>query len=375
MKSSHKQIIYSQNLKIQNTISKKRLPLRQTFQSITSLDITLFFRQLVTLISAGIPIVQGCDILAHGQENASFKIIIQAIKNELEAGKNLMNALKKFPQYFDDLTCQLIHAGEQSGSLETILLRIAHYKEKSLRLKNQILQALFYPTLTFIVAITVTLIMLTWVVPRFQELFETMHGHLPAFTLFIIRISQILREKLWIMIVPVLFTLLFFYLFKTHQNFKHSIDHVLLKIPLANKLLKKILLARFARTLATTFASGVPIIAALKITAATCGNNTFIKSILTLQIKIATGQQLHLAMSQDPIFPKMTIQMIKVGEESGSLETMLEKIAEIYESDIDHFVAHISRLLEPLIMVILGALIGGLVIAMYLPIFKLGTVI
>lgn len=342
---------------------------------ISSLDVAIFFRQLATLITANIPIVQSCEILSRNQEKFQLKKLILSLKQEIESGKNLTKALQKFPRYFDDITCQLVHAGEKSGTLETMLKRIAQYKEKSIRLKKQILQALFYPTIIFIVAIIVSIMLLTLVVPRFADLFNTMHGHLPTFTLYIIALSNFMRSYAYLGILPLLAVILLSYFFKNSIRMKNKIDHLLLCTPFLGNLLKKIILARFSRNLATTFAAGVPITDALHIIAKISGNSIFTQAIMTLQKNVNSGQQLHLAMQQNPLFPAMPIQMIKIGEETGSLEHMLEKIAEWYEADIDHFIANLSQLLEPLIMIILGVLIGGLVIAMYLPIFKLGTVL
>lgn len=350
--------------------------MKHIFQKkISIFDITIFFRQLSTLISASVPIIQSLEILRHAQEKLLFQKLIYSIKNEIESGKTLTNALRKFPRYFDDLTCHLIHAGEQSGTLDTMLKRIAHYKEKSLTLKNRIKQALFYPSIISFVAIAVTIIMLTFVVPRFADLFQSMHSHLPAFTLFIVGLSNLLRENSFLFLIPIIACIIVMYYFKTSREFKNYIDHILLKIPILNTLIQKIILARLTRSLATTYAAGVPITQALKTIAHLSSNHDYTQAIIGLQTQVASGQQLHTAMRMNILFPIMPIQMIKIGEESGTLEHMLEKIADIYESDIEHWVANLSHLLEPLIMIILGVLIGGLVIAMYLPIFKLGTVI
>lgn len=344
-------------------------------KKISTLDIAIFFRQLATLIAAGVPIVQSCEIMRQSHEKMQFKNLIDALKKEIEAGKNLVSGLRKFPRYFDDLICHLIHAGEQAGTLEIMLKRIAHYKEKSLRLKNQITQALFYPMMIFLVATIVSITMLTFVVPRFSDLFSSMHGKLPFFTLFIISLSNFIRHNIWLGILPVFAIALFSYFFKTSLQVKQHFDHLILHIPFLGNVCKKVILARFARSLATTFAAGIPITEALKMIANASGNHDYTKAIFNLQKEVSVGLQLHSAMQLNPLFPPMPIQMIKIGEESGSLEHMLEKIAEIYEADIDHLVANLSHLLEPLIMTILGVLIGGLVIAMYLPIFKLGTLL
>jgi type IV pilus assembly protein PilC len=354
------------------TIAIKHKKLFKTFtKKITAIDIALFFRQLATLISASIPIVQSFEILRQSQENPSLSTLIQSLKKEVEAGKNLVIALRKFPNYFDDLTCYLIQIGEQTGTLEIMLKRIAYHKEKSITLRNQIKQALFYPSMIFSVAILVSLVMLLFIVPRFAELFQTMHGQLPLFTQCIVNLSTGLRNYYWLVLIPILLFIITAPKIWRHPEFKQRFDTIILRVSIVNK----IILTRFLRSLSITFAAGVPIAEALKILAPTTGNQKFTKIISELYQGVFKGQQLHQAMRPQSLFPLMTIQMIKVGEESGTLEHMLTKIAEIYESDIDHLIEQFKQLLEPLIMIILGALIGGLVIAMYLPIFKLGTVI
>lgn len=358
------------------TLTKKRKKIRHYFnKKISALDIALFFRQLATLISSGIPIVQSCEILRQSQEKDSLRILINSIKTEIEAGKSLVSGLQNFPRHFDSLICNLIYAGEQTGTLEIMLKRIATNKEKALQFKNQIKQALFYPTLILVVAIMVTIIMLMFIVPRFAELFQSMHGQLPIFTQLIVNLSNYLVENIWLDLLPFFLGAVSVIYFKKSASFRNKIDHILLKIPIFNTILKKIILARFTRSLAITFAAGVPITEALLLIAETSGNNDYTKAIIALQTHIASGQQLHLTMHKNPLFPALSVQMIKVGEESGTLEHMLEKVAELYENDINHLVVNLSHSLEPLIMIILGVLIGSLVIAMYLPIFKLGTII
>ncbi len=356
----------------QCTLCKKRKSLfRKINKKITSIDITLFFRQLATLISASIPIVQACHILANNQEKILLKSLINTLKEELTAGKGFVSGLRKHPRHFDELTCQLIQTGEYTGTLEIMLNRIAQHKEKILTLKNKIIQALFYPTIIVLVAIIVTMTMLIFVVPRFEEIFQTMQGKLPAFTQLVVAISTFFRHDAWLLAIPMTGISLLIYYFKKID----ALDRLILKFPLVGNFLQKIYIARFARNLAITFAAGVPITDALKIIAHACGNHEYAIAILKLQTQIATGQQLHMAMQASSLFPLIAVQMVQVGEESGMLENMLNKIAELYESDIDHLIINLSYLLEPLIMIILGVLIGGLVIAMYLPIFKLGTVI
>ncbi|MHB1949108.1 MAG: type II secretion system F family protein [Gammaproteobacteria bacterium] len=357
-------------------IEKKRKPLLQKLNpKITAFDITIFFRQLATLIAANIPIVQSFEILRQAQDNPKCQTLIQIIKTEIEAGKNLVTGLRKFPQHFDELICHLVHTGEYSGTLAITLHQIADHKEKSLALRKKIKQAIFYPATVFLVAMMVSVTMLTFVVPRFADLFSAMHGHLPAFTSTVIYLSQFIRDKSWLGIFIILPVMYLIYQLKHSPEVKQRIDHLILKVPLIGNIIKKTILARFTRTLATSLAVGLPINEALKIVARTCGNQDFIKAIIALEQSVLAGQQLHSAMQLNALFPALTVQMVKIGEESGMLEHMLKKIAELYETDLDHLLANLSQMLEPLIMIILGVLIGGLVIAMYLPIFKLGTVI
>lgn len=346
--------------------SIKKIPARET---------AIFFRQLAALISAGIPIVQSCAILRESQDNTILQGIITTIRKEIENGKTLAHVTRKFPRYFDKITCQLIHTGEQSGTLEIMLKRIAFHKEKSLLLKNKIKQALFYPILIFIVAILVTLTMLIFVIPQFAELFNNSHNTLPAFTQAILTLSNLVRYHYGIVLSSCLFIGILLFTCKSSVSLSQKFDQIILSLPFIKNIIQKVILARFARNLSITFAAGVPIIDALKMIAETCGNYSYTLAILQLTNAVTQGKQLYSAMSASPLFPSMAIQMVKVGEESGKLDPMLEKIADLYESDLNYWVTNLSQLLEPLIMVILGVLIGGLVIAMYLPIFKLGNII
>ena len=366
------------NLKAQgiiiNTIYKKRFHFLKINKKISPQDIVVFFRQLATLVSSGIPLLQSCEILQNSQEKIHLQTICQQIKNDIAAGNGFANSLKKHPRHFNDLSYHLLQAGEQSGTLEIMLNRVALYQEKTLQLKRTIKQALFYPAIISLVATLVTLILLVFVVPQFEELFNNTQGTLPTFTLAVIFISKFLRAYSWLSLFPILAGIAFAYYFKTTARIRHFFDHLYLQIPILKGFLQKIFLARFSRSLAILFNAGIPIIDALHISANTINNHDYLKAINILQIDVTSGRQLHLAMQNHPLFPILTSQMVKIGEESGTLDKMLEKIAELYESDISHLVTNLSHLLEPLIMIILGVLIGGLVIAMYLPIFKLGTV-
>jgi type IV pilus assembly protein PilC len=342
-------------------------------KNISLLDIVLFFRQFATLITAGVPIAQSCQILANNQEKIILQRILHSLKNSLESGKGLSTALRQYPNYFDALTCQLIQIGEQTGTLDQILLRIAHHKEKKLALNHRIKQILFYPLCTLLITLIVSGIMLFWIVPRFAELFQPMHDKLPWITRQIFFISSVLREHAWLMLIPILGLFLFFYYLKQSKKFRQTLDRFILKLPFIGQLLKKIMLARFSHTLTITLSAGMPILDILKMLVNLSHHHDHTKAMIKLQTEIARGQQLHSAMHTSSFFPAMMIQMVRVGEESGKLENMLEKMATLYETDADQLIARLSQLLEPLIMVILGVLIGGLVIAMYLPIFKLGT--
>ena len=356
-------------------IHKKSTQLLRKQHTIRPFDIILFFRQFSTLIAAGIPIVQAIAILNQNKEQTKLFPVLSVIKNDITAGNGFAYSLRKFPQYFDEITCGLIYAGEKTGTLEIILDQIAKYKEKIFLLKNQIQQALFYPVMIFIVAITITLIMLIFIVPHFAELFSSMHSELPAFTVTIIYLAHFLQHYLLSIILVLLSCSGFLYYMRHTPQVIAIKDRLLLNTPGLSMALHKFILARFARSLAILFAAGIPITEALKILAPTTGNISYTQVVQKLFFDISGGQQLHIAMQTYKLFPRMMLQMIQVGEESGTLEKMLIKIAEFYESDLNHFIAHLNRLLEPLIMLVLGVLIGGLVIAMYLPIFKLGAIV
>lgn len=344
-------------------------------QKISFKQIVIFYRQLATLIAAGVPLTRGLSILLQNRETDLLNEIIASLKSDIEKGHHLSIAMNKYPRIFDALTRHLIHIGEQSGALETMLLRIANHKEKSLRLKNKIKQALFYPAIITFTAICVALTLLIFVVPQFAELYGNFHAVLPSFTRQVINVSYALSHYYWLTGIPILLAVCFTYRYHQSLTFKLAADKYILKTPIAGGLVKKFIVARFTRTLATTVAAGTPINDALKMLIDINHNQVFKQATQQLQTDIAAGQSLHIAMRRSGIFPVLVIQMIQVGEESGSLEQMLEKIATFYESEIDYTVNNFSQLLEPLIIIILGVLIGGLVVAMYLPIFKLGTIL
>jgi type IV pilus assembly protein PilC len=327
------------------------------------------------LITAGIPLVQSCDILLQSQKHALLSKLIQTIKSDLENGKALSAALRKHPLRFDTLSCHLVEIAEYSGTLDNMLKRIADHKEKSHALKNKIKQALFYPAIIVFVAIIVSLTMLIVVIPRFAELFASFHGQLPWLTQQVIKLADLLQRYWCLVFLPFFMVFTLKHFAKKSLRLKAAIDHYLLKIPITGELLQKFIIARYSRTLATQIAAGVPITQALKMMIDTSNNHIFKTATKNIQLDISAGQNLNKAMLAANAFPPLMIQMVKVGEESGSLEFMLEKIAEFYEDEIEFWIGNFSHLLEPLIIIILGVLIGGLVIAMYLPIFKLGTVL
>jgi type IV pilus assembly protein PilC len=344
-------------------------------QKIGALDMVVFFRQLATLVTSGVPLLQGCEILQRAQNNKSIQKLIIGIKNEIESGKGLAQGLRQFPRYFDHLTYHLVHVGEHTGTLEIMLRRIADHKEQLLKLKNKIKQALFYPCIITLVAMVVTTLMLTYIVPRFAELFQATHHPLPAFTLSVIHLANFFRSYGWVMLLPIFGLLVLPYYARTSEKIRQHFDYGLLKLPYINPLIRKIILARIAKNLATTVAAGILITDALQMIAPTTGNHFYTRALLILQAHITQGRQLHEAMQMNPLFPAMLVQMVKIGEETGMLDHLLEKFADITTAEVEHAFSVLSQVIEPLILLILGVLIGGLIIAMYLPIFKIGMII
>jgi len=352
---------------------------RQFFKSegkVTPEDIAIFARQLATMLSAGIPMVQAFEIIGVGNDKPAVQKLVLAIKSDIETGNALNQALAKHPLYFDDLFVNLIEAGEHAGALETVLDKIATYKEKTEALKKKIKKALFYPAAVLAVAVIVTVILLLFVIPQFESLFKGFGADLPAFTQFVINMSRWMQDNGWILLVIVVGAGIgFSYFYKRSRPLRQFIDRMSLQIPVIGPILKKAAIARFARTLATMFAAGVPLVEAMKSVSGATGNIVYQDAVLRMRDEIATGLRMQRAMENTGLFPNMVVQMIAVGEESGSLDEMAAKVADFYEADVDAAVDALSSLLEPLIMVILGVLVGGLVVAMYLPIFKLGAVI
>ena len=358
-------------------IKKKPKPLfGARVKAITPGDIAIFSRQLATMLGAGVPLVQAFDIIGKGHENPSMQVMLLSIKADIEGGDTLAEALKKNPLYFDELFCNLVEAGEHAGVLETLLDKIATYKEKTESMKKKIKKALTYPIAVIVVAFIVTAILLLFVVPVFEDLFKSFGADLPAFTRMVVNMSEWLKEWWWIVLGIIILTVYVFSYFKKRSRpFNHFLDKTLLKIPVVGLILIKSAIARFSRTLSTMSAAGVPLVDALQSVAGACGNIIYAEAVLKMREEVATGQRLQFAMSQAKLFPHMVQQMIAIGEESGSMDAMLAKVADFYEEEVDNLVDNLSSLMEPIIMVILGILIGGLIVAMYLPIFKMGAAV
>src|SRR5882672_2208974 len=343
---------------------------------VTAADIAIFTRQMATMMAAGIPLVQSFDIIGAGHENPAMQKLILAIKSDVEGGTALADALAKHPLHFDDLFVNLVSAGEQAGALETLLDKIATYKEKTEAIKKKIKKALFYPAAVVVVAVVVTTILLLYVIPEFESLFQGFGADLPAFTRFVIDISKFVQSTGWLLGLALVAAVIgFIQAKKRNRAVQHFVDRVMLRVPIIGPILNKSSIARYARTLSTTFAAGVPLVEALESVAGACGNIVYESAVLKMRDEVATGQRLQRAMENTDLFPNMVNQMIAVGEESGSLDAMSSKVADFYEEEVDNAVDSMSSLLEPLIMGILGVLVGGLVIAMYLPIFKMGAVV
>ncbi|EWH07857.1 hypothetical protein AT00_00125 [Pseudoalteromonas lipolytica SCSIO 04301] len=345
-------------------------------QSISAKDIALITRQIATMLIAGVPLIQSIEMIGSGAKNKSVARLMEEVGDEVKAGVPLSQALRKHPRYFDDLYCDLVASGEQSGALDKIFDRVALYKEKAEALKSKIKKAMFYPIAVLVVALIVTSILLIFVVPQFQDIFSGFGAELPAFTLMVIGISEFMQEYWWIMLIAVI---AFGYAYKEallkSKKLRDANDRAILKLPVIGMILNKAAVARYARTLSTTFAAGVPLVDALDSAAGASGNAVYRYAILEIKAEVSSGNLMNWAMRNSKIFPDMVIQMVAIGEESGSLDGMLAKVATIYEQEVDDAVDGLSSLLEPLIMAVLGVLVGGLIVAMYLPIFQLGSVI
>lgn len=357
-------------------VKKKPKPLFKKTKKILPKDIAVFSRQLATMLSAGVPLVQAFDIVGRGHEKPSMQKLILDIKADVEGGSALAESLSKHPLYFDELFCNLVHAGEQAGVLETLLHKIAEYKEKTESLKGKIKKALTYPAAVIVIAFIVTAILLIFVVPQFEELFKGFGADLPVFTQLVIGLSRFMQAW-WYAVFGGIAIIFFIFrnLKQRSRAFNHTLDKLVLRIPAIGTIIHKAAVARYARTLSTMSTAGVPLVEALNSVAGATGNIVYSDAVLKMREEVATGQQLQQSMRQTNLFPNMVIQMVAIGEESGSIDSMLEKVADFYEEEVDNAVDSLSSLIEPMIMAFLGIIVGGLVVAMYLPIFKLGSVV
>jgi len=343
---------------------------------VTPADISLFTRQMATMMRAGVPLVQSFEIVADGVDKPKLRTLINAIRTDVSGGNSFASAIRRHPAHFDDLFCNLVDAGEQSGSLETMLDRIATYKEKTEALKAKVKKAMTYPAAVMVVALIVSGILLIKVVPQFEQVFAGFGAELPAFTQMVIRFSEWTQEYWFLVVAGVAGAgFAFMQARRRSEALRNLIDRVSLHIPVMGNIIEKSAIARFARTLSTTFAAGVPLVDALNSVAGAAGNSVYHAAILKVRDDVSTGQQLHFSMRATGVFPNMVIQMVAIGEESGALDSMLEKSATHYETMVDDLVDNLTALMEPMIMSVLGVLIGGLIIAMYLPIFQLGAVV
>lgn len=359
-------------------VKKKAQPLfsGKKKKKVTQSDIAIFSRQMATMMSSGVPLVQAFEIVGKGHENPAMADLIMAIKADVEAGSPLAEALGKHPLQFDDLYCNLVNAGEQAGILETLLDKIATYKEKTEAIKSKIKKAMFYPIAVIVVAFIVTAILLLFVIPQFQEMFAGFGADLPAMTLFVIGLSKMFQQWWWAIFGGLGGAVYAFVQAKKRsRKFQHLLDRLVLKLPIFGDLMTKAAIARFARTLSTMFAAGVPLVEAMTTVSGAAGNIVYGEAILRIRDEISTGSPLNQSMRQTGLFPNMVVQMVAIGEEAGSIDSMLSKVADFYEQEVDDAVDGLSSLLEPLIMAFLGVVIGGLVVAMYLPIFKMGQVV
>ncbi|WP_407312365.1 type II secretion system F family protein [Pseudomonas sp. nanlin1] len=357
-------------------VRKKGVQLFGKGKRIKPMDIAMFTRQMSTMMRAGVPLLQSFDIIAEGADNPNLRKLVDEIKQEVAAGNSFASALRKHPKYFDDLYCNLVDAGEQAGALETLLDRVATYKEKTEQLKAKIKKAMTYPIAVVVVAFIVTGILLIKVVPQFQSVFAGFGAELPAFTLMVIGLSNVVQEWWWIILlgfVAAFFTFKHFH--AKSERLRDFVDRSLLKVPIIGKLLYKSSVARYARTLATTFAAGVPLVEALDSVAGATGNVIFRNAVNRIKQDVSSGMQLNFSMRSTGVFPTLAVQMTAIGEESGALDDMLGRVATIYEEEVDNLVDSLTSLMEPMIMAVLGIVVGGLVIAMYLPIFQLGSVV
>ncbi len=339
-------------------------------------DITFFTRQLATMLKAGVPLLQSFEIVARGHSNARFSRLMMDIKSKIEAGSSMAQAFREHPAHFDNLYCNLVAAGEASGTLDAILDRLATYKEKILAIKGKIKSALFYPISVIVVAIVVVWIIMVWVIPSFKQVFRSFGADLPAPTLIVMAISEFVVQWWWLGLLVIIGVVVGTgVMLRRSAAFRYGFDRIMLKVPIIGNVLEKATIARWTRTLQTMFAAGVPLVESLDAVGGAAGNAVYAAATKKIQTEVSTGTSLTNSMGNTGLFPTMVLQMIQIGEESGSLDNMLGKVAEYFEREVDEAVDALSSLLEPIIIVFLGVVIGGLVIAMYLPIFKLGGVV
>ncbi|WP_416426931.1 type II secretion system F family protein [Pseudomonas sp. App30] len=357
-------------------VRKKSASLFGRGKKIKPMDIALFTRQMATMMRAGVPLLQSFEIIGEGFDNPNMRKLVDELKQEVAAGNSFATSLRQKPQYFDDLYCNLVHAGEQAGALETLLDRVATYKEKTEALKSKIRKAMNYPIAVVVVALIVSSILLIKVVPQFQIVFQGFGAQLPAFTLMVIGLSEIMQSYWWMVLLGLIAAIFAFkQAHKKSQRFRDFLDRAVLKLPVVGDILYKSAVARYARTLSTTFAAGVPLVEALDSVSGATGNIVFKNAVNKVKSDVSTGMQLNFSMRSTGVFPTMAIQMTAIGEESGALDEMLDKVATYYETEVDNMVDSLTSLMEPLIMCFLGIIVGGLVVAMYLPIFQLGNVV
>jgi len=357
-------------------VRKKASPLFSRNPDIKAMDIAMVTRQIATMLAAGVPLVTTIEMLGRGHEKQKMRELLGTVLSEIQSGIPLSDSLRPHRRYFDDLYVDLVAAGEHSGSLDAVFDRIATYREKAEQLKSKIKKAMFYPAAVVVVAILVTTLLLLFVVPQFEEIFNSFGAELPAFTQFIIGISRFLQSSWYIFFFAIVISIwLFIRAHRNSQVVRDRVDELVLKIPVIGNILHKAAMARFSRTLATTFAAGVPLIDGMESAAGASGNAVYRKALLKVRQEVMAGMQMNVAMRTTGLFPDMLIQMVMIGEESGSLDNMLNKVANIYEMQVDDAVDGLSSLIEPIMMVVIGTLVGGLIVGMYLPIFQMGNVV
>lgn len=343
---------------------------------ITAKDIAIFSRQIATMMKSGVPLVQSLEIIGNGQKNLRMKNLVEAVRVDIEGGSSIYESMSKHPVYFDELYRNLVRAGESAGVLETVLDTIATYKENTEALKGKIKKALFYPAMVIAVAILVSSVMLVFVVPQFEDVFKNFGAELPAFTQLIVKFSRFMVSWWWLMLIATIGTIVgFVFAYKRSPGFQHFLDKVVLKIPVIGAIMHNSAVARFSRTLATTFKAGVPLVEALESVAGATGNSVYEKAVWRIRDDVSVGYPVNMAMKQVNLFPHMVVQMAAIGEEAGALDTMLFKVAEFYEQEVNNAVDALASLLEPMIMVIIGVMVGSMVVGMYLPIFKLAAAV